>query len=200
MVSIFYNKLMLNDTMVISVSSNVPDRNVRTEFGTLLYNGDEFVGINFFDVSKYIDLEEGYLFLTKKIDTVIQEKFNVDLKKYHSPKFVVGQIIELEQIPNTHLTKCIVDINREKLQVVCGGTNLSQGIKVVVAMAKVVMPSGKVLIPSKLMGIESNGMICSKKEIFKNIQNPDPDGHIMILDDNYNIGDEFVEHYSNYKK
>ncbi len=166
MVSIFYNKLTLNDTMSISISPLSPTAFDKREKGVILKNGEEIVGINVFNVSQYIDINEGYLFLTKKIDEFIQNEFGIDLKKYHSPKFVVGQITDLEAIPDSHLTKTIVDLgNGVSTQIVCGGKNLSKGIKVVVAMPMIVMPNAKIIVPSKLLGYESNGMICSRKEL-----------------------------------
>ena len=61
MVCIFYNKNTMNDTMTINL---VPENFTRIENvnqGTLLYNEDKFIGMNIFDVSKFIEIEEGYL-------------------------------------------------------------------------------------------------------------------------------------------
>lgn len=201
MISIFYNKTSLNDTMTISVSSSMPVDFKKNEYGVKLIdaNGD-LVGINIFNLSKYINIPQGYLYVTKTLDDFIQEKFGVDIKKYHAKKFVVGQIKSLELIPDSHLTKCILDIGSKETQIVCGGKNLSEGIKVVVALPNVIMPNGKIINKSKLLGNDSNGMICSRKELFGTIENTDIDGHILILDDSYKIGDEYLDHYKNYKK
>ncbi len=201
MISIFYNKSLLNDTMTISVSSNKPINFEKNEYGVkLLGENNELLGINIFNLSKYINVPEGYLYITKTLDNFIQEKFNVDLKKYHSKKFVVGEIKSLEVIPNSHLTKCIVNIGDKETQIVCGGKNLNQGIKVVIALPGVIMPNGKVIIQSKLLGYDSNGMICSKKELFGKIDDNDIEGHILILNDSYTVGNEYLDHYKNYKK
>ncbi len=200
MVSIFYNKLTLNDTMSISISPLSPNSIEKRPKGVILKNGDEIVGINVFNVSKYIDIAEGYLFLTKKIDDFIQTEFGIDLKKYHTPKFVVGQILDLETIPDSHLTKTIVNLgNGVNRQIICGGKNLLKGAKVVVAMPMTIMPNAKIIIPSKLLGYDSNGMICSRKELWRKDFPEDQPGHILILDDSYHVGDEFIEHYNNYK-
>lgn len=201
MLSIFYNKTSLNDTMTISVSSKMPVNFERNDYGVkLLDSNGELVGINIFNLSKYINVPEGYLYITKLLDNFIQEKFNVDLKKYHSKKFVVGKINSLESIPDSHLTKCIVDIGNKEVQIICGGKNLSKEIKVVVALPNVIMPNGKIINESKLLGHQSSGMICSRKELFGKKEENDIDGHILILDDSYNVGDEYLDHYKNFKK
>jgi phenylalanyl-tRNA synthetase beta subunit len=80
-------------------------------------------------------------------------------------KVVIGQVIELKTHPNAdrlHLTR--VDVGNEKLDIVCGANNLSVGIKV-----PVVLVGGKVqgfeIKKANLRGVESNGMICSEKEL-----------------------------------
>ena len=58
-----------------------------------------------------------------------------------------------------------VDTGDETLQIVCGATNVALNQLVVVAKNDAVMPSGLVIRPSKLRGIESNGMLCSAREL-----------------------------------
>lgn len=201
MISIFYNKNTLNDTMTISLSNKFPKEFDRNDIGVKLLdeNGD-IVGINIFNLSKYIQIDQGYLFLTKTIDDFVQKHFNIDLKKFHSKKFVVAKIKELEEIEGTHLTRCVLDIKSRDIQVVCGGKNLSLNQKVVVALPGVIMPDGKCINSSKLAGVCSEGMICSRRELYGKKEDTDIDGHILVLSDNYNIGDEYVEHYKNFKK
>lgn len=62
-------------------------------------------------------------------------------------------------------------------------------------MAKIgaILPNGHMILPGSLMGFESNGMLCSSKEL--NLS-PESNG-IIELNDTYNIGDEFLELYQN---
>ncbi len=196
MVCIFYNKNTMNDTMTINL---VPENFTRIENvkqGTLLYNEDKFIGMNIFDVSKFIEIEEGYLYLNKKIADFVLNKFNIDLVDFHTKKFIVGEVTKADPIENSHLKKCIVDIGSELLQIVCGADNVEKGKKVVVALNNTVMPNGKVIIPTRMMGIESSGMICSRKELWNFGEN----SGILILDDSCEKGKEFIEHYANVKK
>ena len=63
------------------------------------------------------------------------------------------------------LNVCKVDIGTSIRQIVCGASNVRVGLDVVVATIGAVMPSGMVIKPVKLRGVESEGMICSASEI-----------------------------------
>ncbi|MGL4647748.1 MAG: YtpR family tRNA-binding protein [Mycoplasmoidaceae bacterium] len=196
MVCIFYNRNTMNDTMTINLVPESFTRIKTKENGSLLYNGDKFIGMNIFNVSQFIEIDEGYLYLNKKIADFVLKTFGVDLKEYHTKKFLVGEIIKADEIDNSHLKKCIVNIGKEYLQIVCGAKNAEVGKKVVVALNGTIMPNGRVIIPTKMMGVDSSGMICSSKELW----NRGESNGILILDDEkYQVGDEFIEHYANVK-
>lgn len=80
---------------------------------------------------------------------------------------VFGKVLECEKHPEADkLSVCKVDVGGESpLQIVCGASNVRAGLDVVVATIGTVMPSGLVIKPVKLRGIESSGMICSAVEI-----------------------------------
>src|SRR5699024_11340389 len=81
-------------------------------------------------------------------------------------KFVVGYAQEKQFHENADkLTVCQVDVGDETLQIVCGAPNVEQGQKVVVAKVGATMPSGMKIKQTKLRGVSSYGMICSKREL-----------------------------------
>ena len=126
-------------------------------------------------IKKYIDLPKD---LTSKqiaydltIRTVEVEDVISAKDKYHD--IVVGQIKEVKPHPNADKLKlCITDIGKEKpVQIVCGGSNLYEGEKVVVSLpgAEVVWhgEGEAVLIKeAKMRGEDSYGMICGAEEVF----------------------------------
>ena len=83
----------------------------------------------------------------------------------------VGRVTDVAQHPNAdRLTLCTVDIGGETMQVVCGAPNVAESQKV--AFAKVGAElfnthSGKLepLKAARIRGIESQGMICSEREL-----------------------------------
>lgn len=84
-----------------------------------------------------------------------------------SSHVVVGYVKECEQHPNADKLKlCQVDVGEDELlQIICGAPNVAQGQKVVVAKPGAVLPGNFKIKKVKLRGIESNGMICSLKEL-----------------------------------
>ncbi len=89
------------------------------------------------------------------------------LHSYSVPKKIVfGKVLECEKHPDADkLNVCQVDIGTSTRQIVCGASNVKAGIYVAVATIGAIMPSGLVIKPVKLRGVESEGMICSATEI-----------------------------------
>ncbi|WP_089962744.1 phenylalanine--tRNA ligase subunit beta [Limnohabitans sp. 2KL-3] len=87
-------------------------------------------------------------------------------------KIVVGEIKEAVQHPNAdRLRVCQVDVGLGALlNVVCGAPNARVGIRVPCAMVGAELPPGEdgkpfVIKVGKLRGVESQGMLCSAKEL-----------------------------------
>ena len=84
---------------------------------------------------------------------------------------VVGRIKTIEQHPNADKLKvCKTDIGGEVKDIVCGGSNLTEGMKVAVALPGAMCKwhgEGELveIKKSKLRGVESYGMICGAVEI-----------------------------------
>lgn len=82
-------------------------------------------------------------------------------------KVIVAQIKESSRHPNAdRLTVCVVDDGSgQQRQIVCGATNYKVGDKVPLALPGAVLPNGLEIKQSKLRGVESEGMLCSGKEL-----------------------------------
>ncbi len=84
---------------------------------------------------------------------------------------VVGKVTVADKHPNADKLKlCKVDVGNEELQIVCGGSNVREGMLVAVAKvgAKVQWHGEGELIelkPTKIRGEDSFGMICASTEI-----------------------------------
>jgi phenylalanyl-tRNA synthetase beta chain len=81
--------------------------------------------------------------------------------------FVIAHVKAARQHPNAdRLRLCIVDTGRETLEVVCGAPNARSGMKGVFAPVGAVIPAtGVVLKRANIRGVESNGMLCSEREM-----------------------------------
>ena len=108
-------------------------------------------------------------------DTLTMAGLEVEELKSVAPPFtkiVVGQIMATVQHPNAdRLRICQVDVGQEQfLTIVCGAPNARNGIKVPCALVGAELPPGEdgksfVIRTGKLRGVESQGMLCSAREL-----------------------------------
>jgi phenylalanyl-tRNA synthetase beta chain len=108
---------------------------------------------------------------------------------------IVGEVIRVEPHSDSDkLSICQVTTDGEnKIQIVCGAPNVKEKAKVAVCL-----PGGKVfdtdgnlleIKTAKIRGVESNGMICSAKELGLS-ENHDT---ILILDNSLNLGEDLTK-------
>ncbi|MDR0967808.1 MAG: phenylalanine--tRNA ligase subunit beta [Rickettsiales bacterium] len=99
---------------------------------------------------------------------------------------IVAKIIECDDIPNTHLHLLKVDDGTGILrQVVCGAPNAGKGL--VSALARPGCKIGDIEIKvGKIRGHESNGMMCSEKELGLGDNH---DGIIELDESKYKVGE-----------
>jgi phenylalanyl-tRNA synthetase beta chain len=108
-------------------------------------------------------------------DTLTMAGLEVEELRPFAPAFtgvVVGQILSAEQHPNAdRLRVCLVDVGQgAPLNIVCGAPNARPGIKIPCATVGALLPPGEDGKPfaiklGKLRGVESQGMLCSAKEL-----------------------------------
>jgi phenylalanyl-tRNA synthetase beta chain len=101
-------------------------------------------------------------------------------------KVVVAQIESFQQHPNAdRLSVCqVLDGSKTPRQIVCGAKNFRAGDKVPLALPGAVLPDGTKIKASKLRGVESEGMLCSERELGFS----DEASGLMILDPSAPIG------------
>jgi phenylalanyl-tRNA synthetase beta chain len=80
---------------------------------------------------------------------------------------VVGEVLESGPHPNAEkLSVCQVTTDgSNRLQIICGAKNVRAGLKVAVATVGAQLPHGVAIGRAKLRGLESNGMLCSAREL-----------------------------------
>ncbi len=80
---------------------------------------------------------------------------------------VVGEVLSVERHPDADkLTVCQVAGGGSTLQqVVCGAPNVRAGMKAPLALEGAQLGSGDVIRKVRLRGVESNGMLCSAREL-----------------------------------
>ena len=121
--------------------------------------------------------------------STVEVEDTIELAKQFD-NMVVGQIKTIEQHPNADKLKvCKTDIGGEVKDIVCGGSNLSEGMKVAVALPGAMCKwhgEGELveIKKSKLRGVESYGMICGAVEIgLADLFPTKEEAHILDLSD-----------------
>jgi len=145
-----------------------------------------------------------YLSTTASLDEICQTLTNIGLeveslddKAKELAQFRVAKIIDAKKAENSDKLKiCQVEVFGEAkpLQVICGGINAREGIKVAFAAINSVIPTNKMVIKkAKIAGYESNGMLCSASELGLNV---DDKGGIIEIDEQWAIGTTISEVFS----
>jgi phenylalanyl-tRNA synthetase beta chain len=82
-------------------------------------------------------------------------------------KVVVARVVDIEPIKKAdRIRKVLVDTGGEEpVQVVCGAFNFDVGAVVPFAVVGAVLPGGFEIGQRRMKGVESNGMICSDREL-----------------------------------
>lgn len=80
---------------------------------------------------------------------------------------VVGRIVSIAPHPDAErLRVCKVDVGQaEPLQIVCGAANAREGLRAPCAIVGARLPGGIEIKVGALRGVESQGMLCSAKEL-----------------------------------
>ena len=82
------------------------------------------------------------------------------------PGIVVAKVLEANKHPNADKLKlCRVDGGAGELRIVCGAPNVTAGMTVPLATLGTVMPNGMEIKAAKIRGEESQGMLCSAREL-----------------------------------
>ena len=116
-------------------------------------------------LKEFIDLSD--LSIDDIVSKIYKAGFEVENIDYigNATNLVAGEVIECCDHPDSdhlHVTK--VYTGSEVLDIVCGAPNCRKGIKVIVAKVGAVLPE-ITISKSTIRGVESNGMLCSLKEL-----------------------------------
>jgi len=118
---------------------------------------------------------------------------NCEDKAKNLTNFSVAKIIDAKPHENSNKLKiCLVETidSKTPLQIICGASNARTGIKVAYAPINSIIPSnGMIIKKAKIAGIESNGMLCSARELSLGNE----DAGIIEIDEKFAIGTKISE-------
>ena len=147
-------------------------------------------------LKQYTNIEDNATDLAEKITRGGIEVEGVEYLADNISNVVVGYVETKEKHPDAEkLNVCTVNVGEEdKLQIVCGAPNVDAGQYVVVAKVGATLPGIKIK-KAKLRGVESQGMICSLKELGLN-QSVVPKNYqdgIYVFESEQKLGADAVE-------
>jgi len=187
-----FHAFYLDNVLLVRMVNKQTDHTKKEGDITLLYNGETLIGYNIFNVE--LDLPKGLLDYNKDVERLVNErlaKINQeplemeDVQSY----FRVGFVKECEKHPDSNkLSVTQIDFgNGDLSQVVCGASNITQGQKVVVAQPGAVLNDGTWIGKGKLLKVDSNGMVCSAKELGLSKESQG----ILVLEEDAVVGSRF---------
>lgn len=204
-----YNKKQVGDVLMVILQDTKPIARQVERKGKVarVYaeNDGRTLAWNIFEVSSLMELTgNGQVFPSEKDIEILnqelaKEGFEESLEATPSPVFVVGQIKEMESHPDSdHLNICQVAIGGDQtVQIVAGAPNAAVGLKTIVALPGAMMPSGSLIFPGKLRGVDSYGMMCAPRELA--LPNAPQKRGIIELNDSAVVGEAFdpAKHWQN---
>ncbi len=119
--------------------------------------------------------------LANKLTMATAEIEGIEYLNHNFKTIYAAKLTKVEPHPNAdRLTLCEVDTGTEKVQVVCGANNHKTGDMVALATVGTKITEDFIIKKSKIRGAESNGMLCSEKELGIS---DDHDGIIILPSD-----------------
>jgi len=134
-------------------------------------------------LKEFLDTDATLDQIVEQLTMIGLEVEEVDDRGAALAPFTIAHVISAEQHPNAdRLRVCMVDTGTgDPVQVVCGAPNARTGMKGVFAPAGTRIPgTGIDLKPGNIRGAESNGMLCSEREL---LLSDDHHGIIDLPDD-----------------
>jgi len=118
-------------------------------------------------LKEHLDTAASLEEISQKLTAIGLEVEGIDDPAATFKGFVVGHVVSAEKHPDADKLRClVVDTGKEQLKVVCGAPNARAGMKGVFAPAGSYIPGLDVTLKkTAIRGQESNGMMCSEKEL-----------------------------------
>lgn len=116
-------------------------------------------------ISEYVDLHDiTPVQLADALTTAGLEVEGIETLA-NATNLVIGEVLECTDHPQSdhlHITK--TDIGGQINQIICGAPNCRKGLKVIVALPGAKLPKAEIAVRT-VLGVESQGMLCSLNEI-----------------------------------
>lgn len=141
-------------------------------------------------LKEFIDIDEDPNEIADRLTMAGIETSSVSYLGADFDKIVTARIRSIKKHPKAdRLTLCVVTDGDKDYNIVCGAANIKEGDIVPLALAGAKLPAGPSIGRTTIRGEESNGMMCSERELGIS------DNHegIMVLDKDIEPGNSIAE-------
>ncbi|MGL5732463.1 MAG: hypothetical protein ACRCXE_00095 [Metamycoplasmataceae bacterium] len=177
-----------NLIIVFSAFSGEITSKIKDNYVFIYGEDNKLLGINIFDYKKELnDIKEGYHSFSDDNFAKIAKKFPNEMKSTENNTFFrIGIVNEIKNHPKNDRLKILSIETKEnkELTIITNIGDLVVGNKYLFAINKAVLGTGMIIGESKIMGVQSQGMICSWKSL-----GIDKEGIISMQD--LDINEEF---------
>lgn len=156
----------LHDVAVVTIKAKSGEKVIETKGDlTLIKIDNEVVGLNVSNFKKYFNAHEGaHTINAEQVEAIAKLGYKIENPESY---FSIGEVIERNVHPKSEKLFLLKVRVEKDLQIVTNSLNSLVGTKVVVARIGAVLPSGLSIVHSKVMGIESEGMLCGGETLDK---------------------------------
>ena len=152
------NKNTLKDVAIIVIKEKSGERSIQKEGDfAKIYVDNELVGVNVFNFEQHFAAKEGAHTINAEQMEVLKAN-GISFEPFKM--FTYGKVISRETHPKSDRLFVLKVQTEKELQIVTNSLNSTVGETVVVARVGAVLPSGMPIVFSKVMGVESEGMLC----------------------------------------
>ena len=196
-VKIYKNSQMFNYVVMIEILDKKVEEVIKENNIAKLYNQDDLIGLNIFDASLFSEYPDGFIYpeenVLEELNTFLN-KHNIDLNlSYNKHEYLqVAEVLEVNKVEGSdNLNLCKVLVNDQEYSMICGASNVREGMKTIAALDNALLSDGTKISSGEVLGVYSQGMLCSLKEL-----GLDPEKTktgIVDLDEDEKIGTSFFD-------
>lgn len=196
-IKIYKNTKSFNNAIMIEIENH--DVTSINKSGNIveLYNENNLIGLNIFDKNLFEDKEEGFIYPEQAILDELNNYLNkksIDLNfKYNKEEFLkVAKVLEVKKVKGSdNLTLCKVSVSDKEYSMICGADNVKEGMKTIAALDNALLSDGTKVTAGEVLGVYSEGMLCSLKEL--GLDNDNKFSGIVDLDADEEVGISFFD-------
>ncbi|MGL4252310.1 MAG: YtpR family tRNA-binding protein, partial [Metamycoplasmataceae bacterium] len=158
-----------NLIIVFSAFSGEITSKIKENYVFIYGEDNSLLGINIFNYkNEFSDIKEGYHKFSDENFAKIAKKFPNEMKKTENKNFFVTAIVkEINNHPkNDRLKILLVETkDNKRLRIITNVVDLKIGSKYLFAIKNAFLATGMIIDETKIMGEQSQGMICSWKSL-----------------------------------